>query len=308
MAKVTIAIAAFNREAYLRDCLQSISQQTFRDFLIIVFDNHSDYNVTAMLASFPDIDIQLEQTSENIGQDRNFQRIYTYSYETPYVLIFHDDDTMHPNLLAEQVAVLDAHAELVWVGTSFSFVMDGQPMNNFDHTKLSATASIYTSGELTRLILSGFKLCFDSLMYRPQFLEDHLYLVKEFSKWSDRPQIITLARKGKVGIINAPLVNYRLHQGQDSVQKVDLDAYIIFGKKLFQFYWDNLPQPITMNDQRLLLRFTTNNLLPALAQMTNTFTEFKQTLQKFQPDFFQWRYLRPKGVYYFMKILKKFYL
>src|SRR5689334_11309149 len=103
MPKVTIAIAAYNRPQYLSDCLLSISNQTFRDFEVLVFDNHSEYDVPALLAKFKDIKITLLQTPENIGQDGNFLRIYTHSYQTPYVLIFHDDDALHPQTLEKEV-------------------------------------------------------------------------------------------------------------------------------------------------------------------------------------------------------------
>jgi hypothetical protein len=168
--------------------------------------------------------------------------------------------------------------------------------------------AIYDAGSLTRLIISGFTLCFDSILYKNGILEDHLDLVRQYSKWSDKPQIITLAQKGKVGIFHAPLVNFRIHQGQDSAKREDRDSFIHFTKKLFSFFKNNLPQPLSQTDKNLWFHFTTNNLVLSVANISLNFQEFKNLLKEFQPEFFQWKYLRPKGIYYLLKVVKKFYL
>ncbi len=56
------------------------------------------------------------------------------------------------------------------------------------------------------------------------------------------------------------------------------------------------------------MRFTTNNLLLALGGISGTLAEYFKLLSQFKPDFFQWKYLRPKGIWYLLKVFKKFTL
>jgi hypothetical protein len=173
---------------------------------------------------------------------------------------------------------------------------------------LVGKTGVYNRGSLTREILKGFTLCFDSIMYRRGVFGDHLALVDKFSKWSDRPQVITWAAEGKIGLINAPLINFRLHSNQDSAKEMDRETYITFAKNLFGFYKDNLPQPLSREDLNIWYRHNTNNLILSIANNTKTFHDFYSTLNEFMPDYFGWQYVRPKGIYYLLKTFKKFYL
>ena len=108
MSLLTIAIPTYNRENYLRDCLKSILVQTFTDFEIIIFDNHSDYNIVSLIDEFNDSRITLSQNETNIGNVGNFNKIFNFKYDSKYLIVFHDDDTMHPKLLQKEIDVLES--------------------------------------------------------------------------------------------------------------------------------------------------------------------------------------------------------
>lgn len=305
MPKVTVAIATYNREQYLKDCLISIQNQTYQDFEIIIFDNGSNYDLRNLISQFPTLNISLQRVESNIGQDANFVRVYTHSYKTPYVLFFHDDDTMHPRLLEEEVKALDDNSNAAWVGTSFKFVKSDGPMLKFRNIDVSNKLRAYDVAGLVRQILKGFPLCFDSIMYRSGTFGHHMHLVERFSKWSDRPQVITWAGNREILIINAPLVNFRLHSGQDSARQIDSDKYIFFAKELYNFYKSRLSNPLSEKDRKLWYVHTTNHLVSFAAQNTHRFRGFFALLHSFYPEFFKWQYLRPKGFYYILKSILK---
>ena len=308
MAKVTVAVPTYNREKFLKQAIESVLKQTFQDFEIIVFDNASSYNIERLLAGFGDKRISLNKTPENIGQVGNFQRIYNYPYTSRYMMILFDDYAIHPQLLEREAGLLEANKELVWAGSSLRFVREDKDMGKFSPITGPVPYKICDSSELTRQILLGFNLCFGSIVYRVSAIEDPFDLVTKYSKWSDRPQVIRIAQKGKAALINAPLINYRLHAGQDSAQKDSEQFFIDYSKKLFQFYKDSLPQPLSSPDAALWYKFTTNNLLNAVAGISHTAKDFWLNLNKFRPDFFNWKYLRPKGIFYLLKFFKKFYI
>ena len=99
MHRISIAIPTYNRKDYLKKCIESILSQSFSDFKIYVFDNCSDYNIEKFINDFSDTRIELIKSPQNLGNIGNFERIYNYDFPSEYLVIFHDDDTMHPKFL-----------------------------------------------------------------------------------------------------------------------------------------------------------------------------------------------------------------
>jgi len=306
MTKVTIAIPTYNREDYLRTCLQSILRQTFQDFTIIIFDNHSNYDLENLVNQFHDTRITICASSKNVGQKNNFDRIYNHKFHSPYLIIFHDDDAMHPTLLSKQVALLDDDEGMVFVATGLQTVRDGDLMNNF----IKSGDKIITCRDyrdFVRVILRHFDLCFDSVMYRIDRITfaDITTYDHKFSKWSDRPYLIDIAKMGKVAVIDERLINYRIHSGQDSRQeRPDKFSYLI---NLYNYYRECLPLPSSGYDKKLFYRWSTNNLILAISWFSSNWREyFKLWRQCLAVDLFRIRYFNIRGLYYAILVIKSF--
>jgi len=160
MPKVIIAIPTYNRKEYLKECIESILNQTFQDFEIIVFDNFSNYNVEEFLKKFNDNRITLLRSDKNVGNVENFARIFTYKFASEYLVVFHDDDVMHPLLLEKEVNILDKHKDMIFVATSLKFVKNHKKMFIFSGIKDGENFYICKKpADLIRLILKNFGLC-----------------------------------------------------------------------------------------------------------------------------------------------------
>ncbi len=69
MPKVTVIIPNYNGEAYIADCLRSLSEQTFRDFEILIIDNASKDESPAFIREhYPEI--TLVELDQNYGFSR----------------------------------------------------------------------------------------------------------------------------------------------------------------------------------------------------------------------------------------------
>ncbi|KKQ40659.1 MAG: Glycosyl transferase family 2 [Candidatus Magasanikbacteria bacterium GW2011_GWA2_37_8] len=305
MQKITIAIPAYNRKDYLIKCLESILHQTFQDFEIIIFDNHSDYNIANLINQFCDSRISFIQNDANVGQLGNFNKVVKYQFNSPYVMIFHDDDTMHPQLLERTLKVLENNYNLLWVGTNLRFVHDSSDMDKFKELPKEVKFSVYNSVELTRLLLNNFHLAFDTVLYRTNCMIDSESFSLEYNKWFDRPFLVELSKKGEIGIIDEPLVNYRMHPGQ--VAKTDdckIFDYII---NLFKFYFNSLPKPLTKLDEKLFFKWSTNNLLQSASNFSSSLGGYINLLKKCsQLNLFKFSYINARGLYYFLKAFIKF--
>lgn len=307
MPKVSIAIPTYNRKNYLIEAVRSILRQTFRDFEVIIFDNNSDYDIAAVLESFNDERIKLVVNSVNIGNQANFQKVFSWSYDSKYLLVFHDDDVMHPELLRLSVAALDSDDSIVISGTNLNFVGNPSDMWKFKKIDINARPIICDGQGLIRLIMKDFDLCFDSILYRTSKLEDIRRYQERFSKWADRPFIVDIARKGKAAIFKEKLVNYRLHQGQDSTSANGAELEKLLNLNIF--YQDKLDYSGNHGDKKLFRRWSTNNLILSASTFSKGIRDYFSLLKRFQEENLLFiRYLNLRGVLYFFKSIARLYL
>lgn len=307
MPKVTVAIPTYNRADYLKGAIRSILAQSFQDFKIIIFDNASDYDVAGLVSDFNDSRISLIFSEVNIGNAGNFKKVFDYKYDTEYLIVFHDDDMMHPDLLSLEIGLMEEDKNIVLSGAALNFINDHGLMDVFVDIPKDIKISFFDDYRgLVRLILKDFDLSFDSVMYRTEHLVSISSYQDQFFKWADRPFLIDVAKAGSVAVIKAPLVNYRIHGGQDSQTEAGDKKDYLFS--LFKFYKNNLSEPLNLRDRRLFYYFSTNQIILSSMGFSDNFSEYIDFIKSAKKrGLFLLRYVNIRGVYYFFKFLKKLF-
>jgi glycosyltransferase involved in cell wall biosynthesis len=125
--KVSIVVPSYNYERYLREAIESVLSQSFRDWeLIIVDDGSSDASVEVIRSyqeSHPErIRLHEHQDGENHGLSRTYRLGFENS-RGDYVALLEADDFWHdPDSLAARVEVLDRHRDVsvVYSGVEMS--------------------------------------------------------------------------------------------------------------------------------------------------------------------------------------------
>ncbi|MEO5357280.1 MAG: glycosyltransferase [Nitrospirae bacterium YQR-1] len=96
-AAVTVIIPNYNGKAYLSDCLNSLRNQTFKDFEIIVVDNGStDGSVELIKQVFPEVTLII--FNENTGFSHACNAAIKAS-ESPFVALLNNDTEVSPQWL-----------------------------------------------------------------------------------------------------------------------------------------------------------------------------------------------------------------
>lgn len=116
---VTIAISIFNAEPYLKSCIQSVVNQTFRDWeLLLVCDGSTD-NSSNIAKSFAEKDrrIKVIDDGENKGLIHRLNQTIKLS-NTRYYARMDADDIMYRTRIEEQVRYLEEHPDVDVVGAS----------------------------------------------------------------------------------------------------------------------------------------------------------------------------------------------
>lgn len=304
--KLSIAIPTYNRLSYLKECINSILSQTFQDFSIFVFDNASNEPVEKELKAFNDGRIYFIGNDENIGLGGNINRILKYPFESEYLIIFHDDDLMHPKMLELQTSFLDRNNDFAFVTSDLNQV-SGKNIHSFKKIiEGKIKYYIYKNNyEFAKAIMSWLRCAFDSAMYRTKFIGDSAMDHDKFSDFADTVFLIEISKKGPCAFINAPLVNYRIHSGQDS--KLFKEKYEEGAIKALSFCRKNLPAVLNKKDEKLFNRYSLNFLIRAYANINNGFLDFlrfmkrcrRQKLVKYR----YFRYIDARGIISLISII-----
>jgi glycosyltransferase involved in cell wall biosynthesis len=114
--RVSVLIPTYNRAALLREALDSVMCQSFRDFEIIVVDDGSDDDTCKVVAEYEGVEyVYIDHggpaRARNVGMERA---------RGEYLCLLDSDDLYYPHKLALQVEWLDAHPECLMVYTEFS--------------------------------------------------------------------------------------------------------------------------------------------------------------------------------------------
>ncbi len=108
--KLIISLVTFNGEKYLKDCLESIKNQTFSDFECVVLDNNSkDSSREIIKKTFPES--KLIQSDTNLGFAKGHNRIINET-QSQYVLCVNQDQTLASDYCEKLVLFLDSHPEV----------------------------------------------------------------------------------------------------------------------------------------------------------------------------------------------------
>ena len=104
---VSICIPAFQAEAYIRDTIRSVREQTFTDWeLVIVDDCSTDATLAeASAASGGDPRIRLTRNETNLGAAANWNHAVAAT-SAPFVKLLCSDDILAPTCLERQVTAL----------------------------------------------------------------------------------------------------------------------------------------------------------------------------------------------------------
>jgi glycosyltransferase involved in cell wall biosynthesis len=112
--RVSIGIPVFNGAPFLRETLDCIVGQTWRDSEIVISDNASTDETPEICRDYAAMDprIRYHRAETNAGSAWNFNRVITLSTGT-YFKLANADDLCDLTLVEKCVGVLDAHCEVV---------------------------------------------------------------------------------------------------------------------------------------------------------------------------------------------------
>ena len=102
---VSIIVNCFNGEKFLKNSINSILNQTYKNFEIIFFDNFSSDNSAKIIKSYKDRRIKYYRSKKNLNL-YNARNLAIKKAKGKYVSFLDTDDWWNKNKLLEQINFL----------------------------------------------------------------------------------------------------------------------------------------------------------------------------------------------------------
>lgn len=113
--KVSVLIPTYKRPEKLKRAVESVLNQSYQDFKIIISDNASGDETENVVSNLIKRDIRIEyyKQSENIGMNPNFNFLIS-KVNTPFFCLLTDDDYYLPNFLEDSFSIFKNHTQIMF--------------------------------------------------------------------------------------------------------------------------------------------------------------------------------------------------
>ena len=245
-ALLTIIVPAYNVEAYIEECLNSLVNQTVRNHkIIIVNDGSTDKSEEKCLKykeEYEELITYVYQDNKGLGGARNTGMQYV---DTPYLTFLDSDDWLSIKFVEKFSKLMewtDEKPEMVftlpWVFDSVTNrILSWKDKEIYDsifevkENKSYVKTNVRKNPELYKLEVNSCRK-----IYKTEFLEDNKFFFPEKLKWEDVPGHFYLLNKANT-CMALPEVGffYRTNQGGQITSgggKTRLDMVPIFEQLL----------------------------------------------------------------------------
>jgi glycosyltransferase involved in cell wall biosynthesis len=105
--EVSVLIPTYNYAHFLDETIQSVLNQTYNDYEVIIVDNKStDDTVEVVEKYLSDTRIHFYQNDSNLGLTGNWNKCLEFA-KGDYIKFLCADDKFHPEMLQKFVTVMD---------------------------------------------------------------------------------------------------------------------------------------------------------------------------------------------------------
>ncbi len=252
---LTICVPAYNSQKTVGRTLESILEQTYLNFEVLVSDNNSTDDTIKIAESFKDQKVTIRKNIQTIVSNKYMGCYDNYNgciksglIRGEFVAFYHSDDIYNKEIAEREVAFLMDHPE---VGAVFTMANKIDQNDNIigkrqlpkDLTMLKK--NIYQFPEIFKSILcnGNIFLITPTFMTRTKiFNEIGLFSEEQFGTSSDLEMWLRILKKHPIGILKNPLINHRISGGGKSYSKARSKRADFF--KVIDYYLqkDSLPE------------------------------------------------------------------
>lgn len=236
MPKVSVIIPAYNSMAYLPATLESVIQQTFTDFEVLIVNDGSLDHIVQWVSQIADTRVKLiSQENQGAAVARNTGIAHA---QGEYIAFLDADDLWEPTKLEKQVQCLEKDPKVGLVNTwVVAFDGQGKPQDEIWRINAEKGWKPEAEGNVWKQMIEGnLILCGSVAMVRRCCFEDvgvfdqNLRFAEDWDMW------IRIAAHYSFAVVKESLVFYRQHCNNKSKKncQLHLQHRLVIIEKAFQ--------------------------------------------------------------------------
>jgi glycosyltransferase involved in cell wall biosynthesis len=228
MSRVSVVIPSYNHEKYIGECIQSILDQTYQDFEIVITDDGSTDGTVSVIREFDDSRIHLYTHAENKGACTAINNCIRKA-SGEYIAVLSSDDAWQPTKLEKQVQYLDSYPEIGAVFTKVIFVNEtGNLIGPEDYRDFYIFEKENRSRYewLNYFFSSGNCLCHPSVLIRRKCYDDIGLYDERMATLPDMDMWVRLCIICDIYILDEKLVRLRIMADKSSASADTLPTNI----------------------------------------------------------------------------------
>jgi glycosyltransferase involved in cell wall biosynthesis len=219
----------YNAEKYLKSAIDSILNQTYKNFELIIINDGSTDNSRAIVSSYRNERIKIIDNEKNRGLIFSLNKGID-SVSGKYIARMDADDISLPTRLEKQVWFLEQNTDVALLCSSGFFLDENgeeKGIYNFPVT----SQLLYSYLFFANPIIHSSVIVKTEVLRKFKYNKDY-YLAEDYFLWSQ------ISREFKVANISEPLVKYRVHEDCISIQKKEEQEECV--KRILAFNLSNL--------------------------------------------------------------------
>jgi glycosyltransferase involved in cell wall biosynthesis len=218
---VTFIVPCYNLGHLLEECVQSILQQTYEDFEILIMDDCSPDNTPEIAQSFRDQRVIHVRNNPNLGHLKNYNLGISLSKGT-YIWLISADDRLHSNLVLERyVDLLEAKPSIGYAFCPAMRLEDAQVKEPIAYSVFGSTDRIMNGRSFLKHLIYANTVVAPSVMARKECYTNVSMFPLDMPWGGDWYLWCVFALYYDVAYFADPMVCYRRHACSMTNQLMD---------------------------------------------------------------------------------------
>lgn len=239
--KISVIMSYYNSEKYLKESINSILEQTYQNFELILLNDGSSDSGKSIVESYNDRRIVLLNNKKNLGVPKSFNKMIEHA-TGEYIAFMDSDDISIKERLGEQINFLEKN----------NYAMCGSCARQFGNNRNKNLLVLENLIDLKTLIIIGNPIINSTVMIKTNILKkfkcNHKYI-----SWDFDLHARLILQGHKVANLNKILLYSRSHNQQDSIVNFKIgisDSYNI-SKNYFNLQKDLFVYKKYLNKSKL---------------------------------------------------------
>ena len=208
--KVSVIMNCFNGEYYLRDAINSVINQTYKDWEVIFWDNGSTDKSAEIARLFGNrLQYFYTPTTYPLGKARN---LAIQKAQGKYIAFLDCDDIWMPQKLEKQINLLESDTEIALVFSDAIYFNEN-----------GILCQIYLKfkpprGKIFNALFRKYFLCISSVILRRTAIQGLPWFDERIKLFEDACFFLRIAYRYKLDYYDEPLVKYRVRPDSGTIK------------------------------------------------------------------------------------------